>query len=153
MTRTKVKQYLGVDIWLDSDNGKFSAVIDGNTRELSSLKSVESAVRKAAQGVNVIVLSSFRDDPATPEEPVVVRVLRSDGRDLFDQSNHRVWGEAYVYEEDALEKLRESKRKYDEMVRHLALEWSVIWEGLRSGLRRADANEIARALRAAELDH
>lgn len=150
MSRSPVKTYLGVDIHLDAGSGKFTAVIDGTTRELSSLKAIESAIRKAAQGVNVIVLSSFRSEAATPEEALLVRVLRSDGRDLFDQSNRRVWGISYVYDEEALEELRDTKRRYDEALDQLKREWTVIWDGVESGLTRADPEEVARQLRAAE---
>jgi hypothetical protein len=149
MAKTKVKQYLGVDIYLDADRGKFLAVIDGVSRELSSLKSVETAIRKSTEGVNVIVLNTYRSEPVVPEEPSVVRVLRSDGRELFDQSNHRVWGQAYAYSQGALDELREAKAKYEEALDQLKREWAVIWDGLESGLTRVDAADIARQLREA----
>jgi len=140
---TKIKTIYGVDIFVDGD-GVFRATVDGRPRTSKQLKLLETQIRKAFQGVQIITLHSHGD---LPHEPSVEKVIKADSHSLYGPGERRIWGREYQYDEGVLDVLRSVNEEYKLARADFEARWEKRWTDAKSELTPVNYQQIRDELR------
>lgn len=149
--RTKVKQFLGINIYVDSKDGSFCATIEGAECRSNSLPNIQATIKRHRRGVKAIAAGVRTVHPVDPEVVTIAHVERDYADDfVYHTGRGRVWGDLYEYTEEGLASLKEVSKQYQAAKQALEDEWAQRWKDALSKLKPPDGEKIMAALSGAD---